>query len=65
MKGKPYQPLAIAYSTRAVGMDSLLERHKPSHHLLRAVPMSARQDFTRRRHIDLARVASAFCRRAA
>ncbi|MFJ4772345.1 putative leader peptide [Streptomyces uncialis] len=27
--------------------------------------MSARQDFTRRRHIDLARVASSFCRRAA
>ncbi|MEW1700583.1 MULTISPECIES: putative leader peptide [unclassified Streptomyces] len=27
--------------------------------------MSTRQDFTRRRHIDLARVASAFCRRAA
>ncbi|MFJ5527821.1 putative leader peptide [Streptomyces sp. NPDC093249] len=46
-------------------MDTLLKRHKPPDPPLGAIPMSTRQDFTRRRHIDLARVASAFCRRAA
>ncbi|MFG2653458.1 putative leader peptide [Streptomyces sp. NPDC048436] len=46
-------------------MASLLRRHKLFHHLLKAVLMSALQGFTRRRHIDLARVASASCCRAA
>ncbi|WP_373292659.1 putative leader peptide [Streptomyces camponoticapitis] len=60
MKGKPYQSLVNAVSTRRPCMRTLDDvGHSQS------APVPAQRILTRRRHIDLARVSSAFCCRAA